>query len=148
MPKTPQQAAQKWANRLTAALDDIRQGVQQLTVSPTELAAQKKDKWLSEIQRAANEGRWEAALRSVTLEDWKQKMLNVGIPRIPDGARSATNKMIEFYSQLLPYIEQVRQAIRQMPDTTVEQRIQRAVEFMRRMAQFKYRRGGGTAAAR
>ena len=141
MSVSPQEAAQKWAQRLAAAIEDIRRGVQRVQEAPTQLAAQKADKWFAGLQRAYQEGKWQSALEAIDLNTWRQRMLSIGLTRIPDGARASQDKMQRFFSELLPYIEQVRSAIRQMPDTTVEQRIQRAVEFMRRMAQFRYRRG-------
>ena len=137
----PRQVARKWSQRLASAVEDVRVGVQRVNVAPTRLAAQKADKWFSQIQRAYQEGKWQDALNAVDLEEWRQRMINVGLARIPSGAQAAENRMAEFFGQLLPYVEQVRSAIAQMPDTTIEQRIQRAVEFMRRMAQFRYRRG-------
>ena len=140
---TPQEGAQKWASRLTAAVEDIRRGVQKVTEAPTAKAAEKKDKWIAELQRAAQEGRWEAGLRSVTLEEWKNAMLSKGLARIPDGARAAQPKYAQVAESLYRYIEEGQRRIQAMPDTTLEQRIQRMVEFIRYMAQYKKPAVGG-----
>jgi hypothetical protein len=134
---SPQEAAQKWVNRLSAAIEDIRRGVQRLAENPCEKAAAKRDKWLAELQRAAQEGRWEAALRTVSLDAWKADMLNKGVPRIPDGARAAQAKLAAVYEPLFRHIEEGQRRVAAMPDTTLEQRIQRMVEFIRHMSQFR-----------
>jgi len=134
---SPQEGAQKWAARLTAAVEDIRRGVQKVTESPTAKAAEKKDKWIAELQRAAQEGRWELGLRSVTLDEWKNAMLSKGIARIPDGARTAQGKYAQIAESLYRYIEEGQRRVSTMPDTTLEQRIQRMVEFIRYMSQYK-----------
>jgi hypothetical protein len=134
---TPQEGAQKWAQRLTAAVEDIRRGVQKVTESPTQKAAEKKDKWVAELQRAAQEGRWEAGLRSVSLDEWKNTMLSKGLARIPDGARAAQGKYAQVAENLYRYIEDGQRRVQSMPDVTLEQRIQRMVEFIRYMSQYK-----------
>ena len=140
---TPQEGAQKWAQRLTAAVEDIRRGVQKVTDSPTQKAAEKRDKWIAELQRAAQEGRWEAGLRSVSLEEWKNAMMSKGLARIPDGARAAQGKYAQVAESLYRYIEDGQRRIQAMPDTTLEQRIQRMVEFIRYMSQYKKPAAGG-----
>ena len=140
---TPQEGAQKWAARLTAAIEDIRRGVQRVTESPTLKAAEKRDKWIAELQRAAQEGRWEAGLRSVTLEEWKNAMLSKGLARIADGARVGAAKYAQVAESLYRHIEEGQRRIQNMPDTTLEQRIQRMVEFIRHMAQYRKPAVGG-----
>lgn len=140
---SPQEGAQKWAQRLQASLQDIQRGVQRVSVSPTQLAAQKADKWIQELQRAAQEGRWQAALQQIDLETWRTLMIQKGIPRIADGARAALPKVEKIFGDLYNYISRVQAEVERMPDQTLEQRIQRAVEFIRRMAQYKKGAGGG-----
>jgi hypothetical protein len=123
-------------------VEDIRKGVQKVNEAPTAKAAEKRDKWIAELQRAAQEGRWEAGLRSVSLEEWKNAMLSKGLARIPDGARTAQAKYAQVAESLYRYIEEGQRRIQSMPDTTLEQRIQRMVEFIRHMAQFKKPAGG------
>lgn len=140
---SPQEGAQKWAQRLASAIEDIRRGVQKVDQAPTQKAAEKKDKWLAELRRAAEEGRWEAGLRAVTLEEWKNAMLSKGLARIPDGARAAQAKYAMVAESLYRHIEEGQRKIQSMPDTTLEQRIQRMVEFIRHMAQYKKPNVGG-----
>lgn len=134
---TPEEAAEKLARRLKGATADIERGVRNVSVSPTAAAAAKKEKWLAGITEAANNGKWEARLRAVTKEDWQTKMLSKGIPRIAAGIDAAKDKVTEFYSQLFPFQDRLVAKIKQMPDTTLEDSINRMGEFARGMANFQ-----------
>lgn len=134
---TPEEFAEKWNRRLKGALEDIRRGVERVDVSPTEKAAQKKEKMKQRLIEAIDSGKWEAGLKRVTLEDWKQKMLNKGINRIPAGVDEALPDVKDFASQLLPHIEEGLRKIQGMPDLTLEDNIRRMEEFIRHMAKFR-----------
>ena len=133
---TPAQFQEKHARRLKASVEDIRTGVQNVTVAPGLQAAAKQDKMRAEINRSIDEGRWAAGLKRVTLDDWKSKMINLGINRIAAGIDAASAKVTAFASELLPYIETQQKAIKAMPDVTLEDSINRMVSFTRGMAKF------------
>ena len=134
--KNPDQIAEKWARRLAGATEDIRQGVEGVSEAPSQKAIQKKDKMIKEWTEAINSGKWERSLSKVGLDDWKQAFLEKGLSRIPSGAEASKPKFEEFMNQLLPYIDNVKSKIERMPDTTLEDRINRAVAFMREMSKF------------
>lgn len=139
MARDPRSVADKWARRLSGATEDIRAGVEAVSENPAEKAIQKKQKlvqrWREAVEREG--GKWETSLRKVTLDEWKSAFLQKGLARIPQGTEQARTKVEEFMGQLLPYIDRVKSEIERMPDTTLEQRLNRALEFMRRMAQFR-----------
>jgi len=137
MAKDARTIAEKWARRLSGATEDIRQGVEQTTVNPAQEAIKKKEKLKKRWLEAIDGGKWEARLSKVSLEEWKAKMLNKGLARIPQGAEDAKPKFEDFMNQLLPYIENVKRKVNAMPDTTLEDRINRMVTFIREMAKFK-----------
>ncbi|GAJ21391.1 unnamed protein product, partial [marine sediment metagenome] len=87
---------EKHARRLSAAVDDVRKGIDKVTVNPCELAAAKQSKMLANLTSAVNDGRWAAGLRRVSLEDWKRKARDVGAGRIPAGITAAKAKVIAF----------------------------------------------------
>lgn len=134
---TPQEFAEKWARRLSAAAPDIQKGVQRVDQSPTEKAASKKDKMLANLTAAVQGGRWEAGLRRVSLNDWKSALINKGIPRITQGVTGAQSDVADFAAQLLSYQDQVKGEIERMPDLTLEDSIQRMTTWVRKMSQFK-----------
>jgi len=128
---------EKHARRLTAAVEDVRKGIDRVTVNPCELAAAKQDKMLAGITAAVNEGRWAKGLRRVSLEQWKEKAKNVGVGRIAAGILASKDKVVAFAEQLLPHIDAQIAKIKALPDITLEDNINRMTTFIRGMADFK-----------
>lgn len=134
---TSSEFQEKHARRLSQATEDVRKGIQRLTVNPCELAAAKKDKMLQNVTAAIQDGRWENGLKRVSLDDWKNKALNVGVGRIAAGIAAAKDKVIAFADQLLPHIDAGQAKIKNLPDLTLEDNIARMDTFIRHMATFK-----------
>jgi len=128
---------EKHARRLSAAVEDVRKGIDKVTVNPCELAAAKQEKMLANLTAAVNDGRWAAGLKRVSLEEWKDKAKNVGAGRIASGINAAKAKVIAFAEQLLPHIDAGQAKIKTMPDITLEDNIARMTDFIRHMATFK-----------
>lgn len=134
---TPVQAAEKHARRLSGATADIQAGIDRIQVNPCEQAAAKKEKMLANLTKAVNDGKWEAGLKRVTLDQWKKKARDVGVPRIAAGIAAARDKMVSFYSELLPHIDAGQAKLATMSDLTLEDNIARMNEMTRHMATFK-----------
>ncbi len=134
---TPQQAQDKLARRLKGATEDIRQGVARVTTAPGIQAAAKTDKMRQNILAAIDSGKWAERTKSVTVEDWKSKMSDKGIPRIAAGIDAAKDKTIDFFSQLLPFQDNLASKVNSMPDLTLEDNLNRMTTFVRGMAQFR-----------
>jgi len=128
---------EKHARRLSAAVEDVRKGIDRVTVNPCELAAAKQEKMLSNLTAAITDGRWSAGLKRVSLEQWKDKAKNVGVGRIASGITAAKDKVVAFAEQLLPHIDRGKELIKTMSDITLEDNIARMDKFIRHMAEFK-----------
>lgn len=138
MPKlSPREAREKHARNLKAAVPDITAGVDRVTVSPAAKAADKIDKMKAGLDAAFASGKVERRLRSVTLEDWKRKMKNKGIPNIARGVDESADKIERFFSELFPYQESLQGRIAGMPDLTLEDSVSRASTWIREMAKFQ-----------
>lgn len=137
MPKlTPQEAHDKWKNRLTNAVPDVKAGIDRVTESPMQKAAAQEDKWFANIQRARASGKFKRGLLNVSLEEWKAKARDVGADRIPAGAAAAEKKQTDFYSKLFPYEEKLQAKIKTMPDVSLSDSIARATTWIQGMAAF------------
>lgn len=134
---TADQAAKKWASRLSSATQDIQNGVNNVTSSPTAAAASKADKWQQRLADPNTKAKFQAGLNAVSLDQWKQATLTKGLPRIASGAQAATPKFTDFMSKLLPYQDQLSAKVATMPDLTLQDSIQRMVTFVQGMASFK-----------
>lgn len=134
---TPQEFSEKHARRLTAATQDIAAGVERVTESPGRAAAAKADKWAAGVQKAISSGKWQKRVGSVTLDQWKSKMQEVGISRIASGVEANKDKTERFAAEFLPHLDAGVAKVKRMSDNTLEGRIQRAVAMMQHNATFE-----------
>jgi collagenase-like PrtC family protease len=125
---------------MKAATQQMKDGVAAVTVSPTSKAADAVEKWAEGVRRAKEEGTYEAGLRSVSNEQWKQAMLTKGIPHVSEGVNLAQPKMERFLGELLNHTEMVKAQLDQMPDTTPEDRVQKMIRNVELMREFKFKR--------
>jgi len=134
---TPDEFVDKYARRMKGALEDIRRGVDRVTEAPTKKAAEKIDKMRERWLRALEEGKIQRGLERVSLDEWKAKMKDKGINRIPAGVDGAKDKMKDFADKLLKHIDAGLQEIKSMPDVTIEDSIARVEKWIRHMSKFK-----------
>ena len=136
MAKSPQQVADKWARRIAGSTQDIIDGVNAVRTNPAEAAIAKKSKLLQNFTASVQDGRWERGLRRMSLDQWKQSMIQKGVNRVAQGADAAKPKMAQFMTEFLPFQESAQAELSALPDTTIEDSIARAAFWMRRMNSF------------
>jgi len=138
MPRvTPEEGATKLIDRARAAAPHIADQVRKVTTSPTEVAATKIDKMQTNFNKAVLDGKVERGLRRVSLGDWQKAMVEKGVPRIVPGLEASRDKITEFNRQFYPFLERVQSKVAAMPDTTLEDNIQRMVTNVREISTFK-----------
>jgi hypothetical protein len=133
--RTPQQAADAWATNMAASQQKVTDGINAVTESPTAKAAQNLDKYVTGTQAAVASGKMARKLNAVSLSDWNTAAL-AKVSRIGSGAQTAKPKMLRHLSAFLPFVAQVRQNVRQMPNATPSDRIARMVANAQQLAQF------------
>jgi hypothetical protein len=131
---TPQEGADRWSNRLSAAVPDVKLGISRVTVSPGQQAAAKAAKYQQNV--VASFPKWKSRVQGVQLGDW-QSAATLGADRIATGAQAKKGKYESFAAQFYPFLDQNVAKVKAMDDTTPEARIQRAVQMMRLNANFK-----------
>lgn len=136
---TPEEFVEKHARRLKGATEDMRKGVEKVTVAPTQKAAAKQDKMRARILASIDNGKWAAGLKRVSLEEWKSKMIDKGVGRVAEGIDAAHDKVLAFASELIPFQDSLKGTVAKMPDTTLEDNINRMTTFIRGMSKFKRR---------
>lgn len=130
------QIAAKWRDRLSGATTEITNGVNGVQTAPGQLAAAQVDVWVANTTAARD--KWKNNTARVSLEDWRSKMINVGIPRIATGAAANVGKVQAFMAEFLPFLDRgVAQIRASNPRGSLENNIQRAVAMMRYNATFK-----------
>jgi hypothetical protein len=125
MAMTGQQVADKWARRLKGASQDMRDGVNAVTQAPGIAASKKSAKMLEGITRSIQDGTWQRAVASVSLDDWKKAMLDKGVGRIAAGVDGAMPKMTIMADKLMNALGTIKSKVSAMPDNTFEDRLAR-----------------------
>jgi len=134
---TPEQAQEKHARRLKGSIEDMRAGIGRVTEAPGAAAAKKSAKMLANLTAKVQDGTWAKRVGAVSLEDWKAKMIDKGLPRVSGGIDAAKDKTTAFFAQLLPAVDAAQSKVKAMPDLTIEDSINRMTTFIREMAKFK-----------
>ena len=134
---TPQEFQEKHARRLKGSLQDMKLGIEKVTESPCKKAAGKADKMLARLTESVQNGTWANRLGKVTVEDWRRKMIDKGLPRVSGGIDAASAKVVDFAAQLLPAVDAAKSKVASMPDLTLEDNISRMTEYIREMARFR-----------
>jgi hypothetical protein len=130
----PQEATQKWLTRLSGATSDVTAGIAKVTESPGVAAVRSKAKYQNNVVAAFP--KWERNTGAVSLSAWQQAATN-GASRIAQGAQQKQGKFENFATQFFPYLDSGVQKVKNMPNATFEDRVQRAVAMMRHNAGFK-----------
>jgi hypothetical protein len=131
---TPAAATAKWVQNLSAATERMTAGAQSVTVAPGQQAAASADKWLAKV--TASKAKFAANVGAVSLASWQASYVNIGIPRVAQGAQAKQAKVQTFMSQFLPYLQTGVATIDRMPSTTLEDGIARATAMIRYNAKF------------
>ena len=85
----------------------------------------------------ASQDKWAANVAAVPLDAWKDKMINVGIPRVSSGAAANVGKVQDFMGKFLPYLDAGKARIDAMPKGTLQNSIDRMVAQVQYNAAFK-----------
>lgn len=132
---TPQAATTKWVNNLSAATDRMTAGAQAVQTAPGQLAAAAADKWLARVTAA--KAKFAANVSAVSLQSWQNSYINIGIPRVAQGANAKQGKMLNFMNQWLPYLQTGVATIDKMPSVTLQDGIARATAMITYNSKFK-----------
>jgi len=129
--------AEKWNRRIKGATQDVRAGVERVTESPMEAAIAALPKMQQRFNEAVASGKVERGLRRRTLQEWKDRVVNVGIPRIAAGADAAVEDVQDFAEQLIEHENRGLAEIERLPNVTLDDSINRMTAWVRHMAEFR-----------
>lgn len=132
---TTADAVQKWLTNLGASTDRMTTGAQRVTKAPGQSAAAAADKWLARV--TASKQKFATNVSRVSLQDWQNAYINIGIPRVAQGAQAKQAKMASFMDEFLPYLQRGVAQIDQMPNTTLQDGIARATAMITYNSKFQ-----------
>lgn len=137
--KSAADVARKWARNTGGAGENYKAGIQAVTESPMEAAIRQKNAYVSGVQRAADDGKWEAGLRRTDFGTWKKNAMEVGAQRLTSGVTKATPKMEQFMAEFIPHVQAGKDKLRALPRGSLNENIARAVAMIEHNAQFRRR---------
>lgn len=135
---SPAEITEKFIRRSKQATPDIIAGINRVTENPAAKAAGKSKKWLNNVSQS--EAKYKAGLAKVTLEGWKKNAAEKTQTRHAAGVDACEEKHRQFTEYLVPAINAGLNKISGMNDMTLDDNINRAVTFMRHMADNKYKK--------
>lgn len=136
--KDPQMVAQNWAQNLAAATNKIKAGVMGTQKNPMQRAVAQQSYMVTRWNAAVNSGLWAQRTSAVSMSDWQNRMVTVGVQRIAQGAQAAQPKVAAFQQQWLPLMDQISAQVQAMPRGGVEN----AVARMRAVIEFNMSKKG------
>lgn len=132
--------AAKWRKNTSNAGASYKAGVQAVTTSPMQKAVAAKEAWVRGIQQAAEDGRWEDGLMSVSLEAWKERTATTGADRFVQGTKDGEGKVQAFMQQFLPVAARIKAEVASMPKGTLQDSIARSTKAIEMAAAFRFKR--------
>jgi hypothetical protein len=125
---TPQQISQKWLTNFGNATTAMTQGVQAVQQAPGAKAAAAAQLWITRLQQS--QAKWANRVGAVTLAEWQNAMIELGIPRAQQGAQSKQNNYTTFITAYMQFLSGQVATIRAMPKGTLAQGIARATAMI------------------
>lgn len=133
----PKKVADKQIRRAQEAATDYVDGVDSTNKNPMQRAKAKKEKLKLNFNQAIDSGKWEAGLDAISFDEWKRLAKEKGGARYAEGVSKASEDIQAFHQEFASHVAKVQAEVEAMPDTTIEQRIQRMVANARGNAKFK-----------
>jgi hypothetical protein len=137
---TSAEITEKWKSRLKNSIPDIQRGVNAVTDSPMTKAVAKQEKMKQNLIQSIDNGRWAAGLNAVSLQQWKDITTKKISSSLSAGVDAATAKHQKFSEYLITTVNGGLSTISSMPDMTIDDSANRAVAFMKYMANNKYKK--------
>lgn len=132
----PATAAEDWSRGLGNATDKITRGIARVSRAPGQAAAEKADKWLAGTQASVDKFRRNSA--AVSLGEW-QNAATQAVGRVAEGARMKQSKFADRIAPVFQHMSTVLANVDNMPDSTLDQRINKSAAFQRGMAAYRGR---------
>lgn len=134
MPRDPARVARKWRDRVAGSAQFYEEGVRNPERDWQQAALGAKAKRDAGLQRAIQGGLIDAGIRRAGTQKWQSRTIQKGVPNWQSAAVAAEADYAAGMSPVLQAVERAKAAIANLPDTTVEQRAERAKQFSLAMA--------------
>lgn len=129
--KTADQIAEKYTRGVAGAGADYAAGVQNPTRSWTQAALAGQKRWSAGIQAAIQNGSYGRGVQAAGDQKWQQGALNKGAQRYQSAATEAGQAYQAKAARIMAAAQAAQNAVSNMPDETIEQRIARSAAAQR-----------------
>jgi len=140
--KTPDQITRKFQARVSQAGPDYQAGVSAPSREWLEGYRAGSRRMEAELLRALQEGRHLRGA-AANADKWRNRVLTVGVQRYTQAAQVAAEGYAKKAADILAAAEAARNAAQALPDTSLEERLQRAAAAMRAIHEFWASKRGG-----
>lgn len=138
MPKvTPEQGAEKFSRKASAASGDYAAGVDRVTQAPGAKAVQARAKWIAKVTDPATQEKWATQTGRVGLEEWRTATKEKGVGNYSRGVQLGGAKYAAAARELYAHIQAGEDAIARLPNVSLEDGIARSSAMIRHMATFR-----------
>lgn len=136
MPRiSPAQAKAKYQSAVQGSASAYQDGVNSVSVAPSQKAIAQKQKMVTNWNNAINSGKWEQKLGAVSLSDWKSATTGQGAVNYTASAQKGANKWGQWANTAFPIIQSIQDEIEAMPSTTMQDNIQRMIANVTMMSE-------------
>lgn len=131
--------ADNWGNGLQSNLSKMKRSIERMTENPMEKAVAAIPKMQVNFNKAVADGKVEAGFRSVSLSDWKNRFISIGIPRVQGGISDGKANVARFATALLAYQDSYLPELNSKPVMNAAEAKQKMIDNFDKMSAFKYR---------
>lgn len=118
-------AAKNWSDGFGAAGAKYTAGINAVTVSPGQLAANQSNAYLQGVQNSVDI--WKRKMAALDLGTWKAAATGVGAQRLATGAQKGAPKMQQFMTNFLPDLTNIVNGL--PPRGNFQQNLNRFTQF-------------------
>lgn len=129
--KTVQQAADKWAQRVSQSGQFYQAGVNNSAVDWAGPAVAAADRRNAGLQQAISDGRIDAGIQRAGTAKWRANTIAKGVAAWTTNTPKAAPAFAAGLTKVYNYFSAADSVVANMPRTTREQRIARASAFLR-----------------
>jgi len=137
MVKKAERWNKKQIDRAAVAEDEYKAGIADPDRNPIDAALAAAEKRTARVKESLEKKTWEAAMKKLTIEDWRKPALAKGPARFIEGVKFAEPKIRDFVAKWRPILEEIQAAVRAMPEVTDADREKRMIENLRRLKKAK-----------
>ena len=123
--KTPEQIAEKFQRRVSAAAQDYAAGVQNPSKDWATATAAAQPRWQSGIQQAMSSGAFAKGVAKAGSSKWQEGALNKGAQRFAAAAPEAAQNFARRAGEVMAAASAAQQAAARLPSSTFEERLER-----------------------